>query len=164
MNYEYLAKKDKKPVINEEYIRKVAKKYYPGMQVVLGNIEQKESERKMEKIMRGADIRINKLLDQTRQQEQMENMINSKEEENQSLNMLKNIVISIQGIYDFTDSQIENAYNTVISKKSSAGKSEKESTRLVIDMLQNAPKRKIKKDKIKTPNVEQMRSFLNIGE
>lgn len=164
MNYEYLAKKDKKPVINEEYIRKVAKKYYPGMQVVLGNIEQKESERKMEKIMRGADIRINKLLDQTRQQEQMENMINSKEEENQSLNMLKNIVISIQGIYDFTDSQIEDAYNTVMSKKSSAGKGEKEITRLVIDMLQNAPKRKIKKDKIKTPNVEQMRSFLNIEE
>ena len=114
--------------------------------------------------MRGADIRINKLLDQTRQQEQMENMINSKEEENQSLNMLKNIVISIQGIYDFTDSQIENAYNTVMSKKSSAGKGEKEITRLVIDMLQNAPKRKIKKDKIKTPNVEQMRSFLNIEE
>lgn len=65
-------------------------------------------------------------------------------------------------IYDFTDSQIETAFNKVISKKVNEGKNEKEISRLTLEQLQKGiPKVRTKK-KERTMNVSQMRDFLGI--
>ena len=102
MNYEYLDKKeDKRPVINEDYIRKIAKKYYPGMQKVLSDLDNIENEIQMMQIARETDIRINKLIEKTKQEEEMKKLIESSKETQQAIISLKNIAISIQCIYDY---------------------------------------------------------------
>ena len=79
----------------------------------------------------------------------------------QDMIRLENIVANIKAMFDeYTDSQIETAYNKVISKKSSDGKSEKEISRLVLDQLKKNPKRRNKKNGVESPDLEHMRDYV----
>ena len=76
---------------------------------------------------------------------------------------LHNVAANIRIIYDdYTDSQIEDAYNKVICKASSNGKNEKEITRMVVETLQKLPKKHVAKNKMPKPDIQHMRSVLEL--
>lgn len=163
MHYDYLDKK-KKPEINAEYIRKVAKKYYPGIQSVLANLESVRTERQLREIRENAEQRVNEILDKVRQEEEESKTLAEADAIAQESVQLSNVVANITTIYEFSGSQIEEAFKKVMNKKSSSGKSEKDISRLVVEQLQKMPKRKTTKNKIEAPDMQRMRDFLGIDD
>lgn len=162
MNLDYIDKKNK-PQINSEYIREISKKYYPGLQDVLANIETDINEDVIGGIKNNAELLVNKIIDNAKQEQEMFRiMLNSETEANEQIE-LKKVISNITMIYDeYTPSMIEEAFNKVIKLKSSGGKTEKEISRLVIERLQKKNKKSSKKSKVNTPTVDYMKDFLDI--
>ncbi len=163
MCFDYLDKK-KKPVINGDYIRSIAKTFYPGIQAILENMKMSEAERAYHAFKEDAEIRKELLLDQKRQEEEMkeiEGVLQTKAEQGISL---ENVIANITALYDYSEQQIEEAYKKVINRKSSEGKSEKEISRLVYEQLNRLPKKNQQKKvtQEKFSDVVQMQEFLNI--
>lgn len=160
MNIEAITAR-KKIEINADFIHHVADKYYPGIQDVLGSIECNADALELENIRKNADARISKLMDEAKQEQEMKTI-----KENGTAKpdvSLHNVAANIRTIYDdYTDSQIEEAYNKVIRKASSSGKSEKEITRLVVETLQKLPKKRFTKNKMSKPDIQHMRSVLGL--
>lgn len=160
MNIEAITAR-KKIEINADFIHHVADKYYPGIQDVLGSIECNADALELENIRKNADARISKLMDEAKQEQEMKKIKeNSTAKPDVSLH---NVASNIRTIYDdYTDNQIEEAYNKVIRKASSSGKSEKEITRLVVETLQKLPKKRVTKNKMSKPDIQHMRSVLGL--
>lgn len=160
MNIEAITAR-KKIEINADFIHHVADKYYPGIQDVLGSIECNADTLEFENIRKNADARISKLMDEAKQEQEMKKIKeNSTAKPDVSLH---NVASNIRTIYDdYTDNQIEEAYNKVIRKASSSGKSEKEITRLVVETLQKLPKKRVTKNKMSKPDIQHMRSVLGL--
>ena len=160
MNIEAITAR-KKIEINADFIHHVADKYYPGIQDVLGSIECNADTLEFENIRKNADARISKLMDEAKQEQEMKKIKeNSTAKPDVSLH---NVASNIRTIYDdYTDNQIEEAYNKVIRKASSSGKSEKEITRLVVEILQKLPKKRVTKNKMSKPDIQHMRSVLGL--
>lgn len=160
MNIEAITAR-KKIEINADFIHHVADKYYPGIQDVLGSIECNADALELENIRKNADARISKFMDEAKQEQEMKKIKeNSTAKPDVSLH---NVASNIRTIYDdYTDNQIEEAYNKVISKASSSGKSEKEITRLVVETLQKLPKKRVTKNKMSKPDIQHMRSVLGL--
>lgn len=160
MNIEAITAR-KKIEINADFIHHVADKYYPGIQDVLGSIECNADALELENIRKNADTRISKLMDEAKQEQEMKKIKeNSTAKPDVSLH---NVASNIRTIYDdYTDNQIEEAYNKVIRKASSSGKSEKEITRLVVETLQKLPKKRVTKNKMSKPDIQHMRSVLGL--
>lgn len=160
MNIEAITAR-KKVEINADFIHRVADKYYPGIQDVLGSIECNAGALELENIRKNADARISKLMDEAKQELEMKKI-----KENGTAKpdvSLHNVAANIRTIYDdYTDSQIEEAYNKIIRKASSSGKSEKEITRLVVETLQKLPKKRVTKNKMSKPDIQHMRSVLGL--
>ena len=162
MNIDYIKAK-KKPSINGDYVYAVAKKYYPGIQNVLANLESDENERELESIRANAQLRINELIDEEKQKIEAERIMKATTSIAENNVQLSNVVENIRVIYDeYSDSQIETAFKKVMAKSSVAGKTEREITRLVIEQIQKAPKRRASKSKIEAPDIAHMKSFLGI--
>ena len=162
MNLDYIDKK-KKPQINGEYIRSVSKKYYPGLQNILVNLESDINEDILSKIKDNAELRINKIIDNAKQEQEMLSIVSNSETVANEQVELKKIVSNIIMIYDeYTNSMIEDAFNKVIKLKSSEGKTEKEITRLVIEHLQKKKNKRSKKSIDNKPSVDYMKDFLEI--
>ena len=156
----------KKPVVDGEYFRKVARKYYSGIQDVLANLENTENVSKLNEIrLIGAQMQ-NTVIDEERQKAQAEKIIEAQQERAQNNIDLYNITNRIKGLFDdFSDEQIQEAYKKVIAKKTSQGKSEKEIARLVIEKLQSTPKKKpVKGSKIAKMDTGEMRSYLGLDK
>jgi len=160
MNIEAITAR-KKIEINADFIHHVADKYYPGIQDVLGSIECNADTLEFENIRKNADARISKLMDEAKQEQEMKKIKeNSTAKPDVSLH---NVASNIRTIYDdYTDNQIEEAYNKVIRKASSSGKTEKEITRLVVETLQKLPKKRVTKNKMSKPDIQHMRSVLGL--
>lgn len=160
MNIEAITAR-KKIEINADFIHHVADKYYPGIQDVLGSIECNADALELENIRKNADAHISKLMDEAKQEQEMKKIKeNSTAKPDVSLH---NVASNIRTIYDdYTDNQIEEAYNKVIRKASSGGKSEKEITRLVVETLQKLPKKRVTKNKMSKPDIQHMRSVLGL--
>lgn len=160
MNIEAITAR-KKIEINADFIHHVADKYYPGIQDVLGSIECNADALELENIRKNADARISKLMDEAKQEQEMKKIKeNSTAKPDVSLH---NVASNIRTIYDdYTDNQIEEAYNKVIRKASSSGKSEKEITRLVVETLQKLSKKRVTKNKMSKPDIQHMRSVLGL--
>ena len=98
----------------------------------------------------------------------MQELINNNKEQNIVKTVkLRDVIDKIEQIYDeYSDSQIENAFNKIIGKKGNEHKSEKEITRLVVEALQKIPKRNVPKTSSKQSgtDIEHMKSFLGIGD
>lgn len=162
MHYDYLGKK-KKPTIDANYVRIVAHKFYPGIQAVLANLESTENTIELHNIREQAKSKIQALLDTVKQEKEMQKIITT--DTSMESIQLSNVVSIIRTLYDeYSDAQIETAYNKIIRRTSSRGKSEKEISRLVIEQLQRTPKRSNKKNKLDTPDMQHMRDFLGIQE
>lgn len=156
MHYEYLTRKQK-PTINADYVYKVAKKYYPGLQDILADMESLSNTAKIKTIRDNANKTIQDTVDKMQQEEAGQSILENQHSITQDQLQLRNIAAIIRVMYDnFTDSQIENAYNKIISRKSSANKSEKELCRDIVDYIQKQPKRKVSDEKIFTPNLMAM--------
>lgn len=163
MNYDYLDKK-KKPVVNAEYIKKIAKNYYPGMQEVLANLESLENERKMLEIRAESDAQIAKMMDQAQQELEMEKIKQKKTSMAANLATLQNVIANITNIYDeYSTKQIENAFWNV-TKDKNAPKEERAITKAVIQELQKPKKKKKSGSQIVKPDMQHIQSFVNDGD
>lgn len=163
MNLDYIDKKNK-PKIDSEYIRHISKKYYPGLQNVLTNLESNINEDILGKIKNNAELRINEIIDNAKQEQEMSKiMLNIETEANERIE-LQNIISSISMIYDeYTSSMIEEVFNKVIKLKSSEEKTEKEISRLVIERLQKKKNKRSKNSKVNKPSIDYMKDFLDIN-
>lgn len=163
VHFEYL-KRNKKPVVNADFIKKVANKYYPNMQAVLADIDIESKEEKISELKRNAEFKINVLLDNQKQEQYAKQILTDSEKQAKVNLQLSNVVSNITAMYEFTDLQIEEAFNKVISRKNSEGKTEKEISRLTLEELQKNKVPSRKNPKQKTPTVEQMKDFLCLNE
>lgn len=163
MNYDYISRR-KKPEINGDYVYEIAKKYYPGIQEVLANLELEESDRKMAEARIAANNQVAKLMDNA-QQKEMQKMLSNAQKDATTSAQLSNIYENITKIYDeYSDIQIEAAFRKVMSSKAATGKSEKEITRMVIDILQKPKKTKKSDSQIIKPDLQHIQSFINKDE
>ena len=161
VHFEYFRRKGKEK-ITPQFIKKVAKKYYPNMQYVLNNLEDDEINEEYLNMKQNAELKIADILDKEKQEQREKEILQSSDIESEIIVQLSNVVANIQLMYDFTDSQIETAFNKVISKKINEGKNEREISRLTLEQLQKGiPKERTTK-KQKVMNVSQMRDFLEI--
>jgi len=136
MHYEYLTRKQK-PVINADYVYKVAKKYYPGLQTILADMESLSNTAKIKKIRDDANKAIQHTIDQVQQEEAGQSIITNQAIIAQNQNQLRNVASIVRVLYDnYTDTQIETAYAHVIKRKGSADKTEKEICREVVAYIQ----------------------------
>lgn len=168
MNVDYIKREDNRPVVDAAYVYKTAEKYYPGIQKVLAGFENGENENKLAVILRDAKLKLNRMMDEAKQDKAMQELINNNKEQNIVKTVkLRDVIDKIEQIYDeYSDSQIENAFNKIIGKKGNEHKSEKEITRLVVEALQKTPKRNVPKTSSKQSgtDIEHMKSFLGIGD
>lgn len=162
IHFDYLSKK-KRPVIDGTYIRNIAKKFYPGIQDVLANLESTINTTELRTIRNAAEDKMNAIIDAAKQETEMLKIMNTDMSDEQV--QLHNVVTIIHSLYDeFSNYQIEEAYKKVITKKSAKGKTDKEISRMVVEQLQSIPKRTVKKNKVETPDIVHMRDFLGIKE
>lgn len=164
MHYEYFRRK-KKVSITPEFIRGVANKYYPNMQKVLEHMNVDEQEGALAKIKMNAELTLAEMLDKEKQEQAEKKILDNVNIHSKTQIQLSNVVSNISGLYDFTDEQIQNAFNKVMSRKSNEGKSEREISRLTLDILTKAaPKARTPSKKSKEMSVSQMKDFLGLSE
>lgn len=162
MHYEYLSRDNKGVRIDADFIRKVAKKYYPEMQYILKNLEniQATNNRMLENI-------VPKIMDTKFQNTQMTTMVEEFEEKEKDDVILKNVIKTINMIYDYEEEKIRQEYKKLMKKNSDL--TEKEIAQEIIKALEN-PDKKITVRKTKTQSrkttkkatIEEMKTFLNI--
>ena len=163
MHYDYLERK-KKPVINADYVRKIANKFYPGIQDILANMESLENTDKIRQIRSRAETTIQETIDKVSQEEASKGILTSQKNITNNQIQLRSVAATIRILYDnFTDSQIEMAFNKIMSRKTSAAKSEKEICRDVIEYLQKTPKRKVSDTAIIKPDLMHMPDTLGVN-
>lgn len=166
MHYEYLSRDDKRVKIDADFIRKVAKKYYPEMQYILKNLEsiQATNNRILENIAL-------KIMDTKSQNTQMTTMVEEFEEKEKDDVILKNVIKTINMIYDYEEEKIRQEYKKLMKKNSDL--TEKEIAQEIIKALENPNKktnvrktktqsRKTTKKATKKATIEEMKTFLNI--
>ena len=160
MHYEYFRKKTR-PKITPDYIRSVANKYYPNIQQVLKETKNKEEE--LAKIKMNAKEKASSIIDKARQEEAENKLLNSSSKQIENRIQLSNIVSNITAMYDFKESEIEEAYKKVASKQINKDKTEKELSRLTLEQLNKTVPKKRTAKAIK-PTVNQMRDFLGLDK
>ena len=160
MHYEYFRKKTR-PKITPDYIRSVANKYYPNIQQVLKETKNKEEE--LAKIKMNAKEKASSIIDKARQEEAENKLLNNSSKQVENRIQLTNIVSNITAMYDFKESEIEEAYKKVASKQINKDKTEKELSRLTLEQLNKTVPKKRTAKAIK-PTVNQMRDFLGLDK
>lgn len=166
MHFDYLERK-KRPVIDGKYVYEIAQRYYPGIQNVLADLESVEAARKLMSIRQDAEVRINTMIDNAKQEKEADELLAQQSTRAKKMLLLKNVVSNITALYDeYTLPDIEKAFNTVIKQNDGTFKSEREISRLVVCELEKKKKakasRKKKKSMIPDIDTSTMRDF--IGE
>lgn len=163
MNVDYIRRKTK-PDINGDYVRKIAKKYYPGMQEVLKYLDTPDKDREFSELKKQFDENFNKIINEEKQKASAEHIISAASVTNNRVELLNNIVSNIRNFYtEFSDAQIEEAFKKVTKPKKNAELSEKEISRLVLERLQKQPKRRVSNKEGAFKDVGSMRDYLGIG-
>ena len=131
----------KKYTIQPKHIREAAEKHYPGMQVLLKGIDS-QSEKARKEIIKRADLEMEMII-QTQQQdiaaqEIIAQKANSSKQETDIMRdkMICNIQNTLQVTEELFDPQeIEHAVDTVLKTKTNRGKSEKDLSANVYQLL-----------------------------
>ena len=153
MHYEYLERK-KRPTIDAQYVKYIAQRYYPGIQLVLAELESVEAARKLMSIRQDAEVRVAAIIDSAQQEKEAENLLQNKNKTTDNMLLLKNVVANITALYDeFSLLEIEKTFQLVMKQIKNEVKSEREISRLVIDKLTNR-KQPSKKKKQSIPNID----------
>ncbi len=159
LNYDYLGKK-KRPVVNGEYVRYIAEKYYPGMQEVLSGTEG--AEERIMSIKTNKEAKIAALIDKARQSEEMNDAVENGDITAVRRMIRRHVNEKILPLYpEYTKHMVETEFNKLMKTKGAETMSEDEIARKIIDRLQNKSK---KRDKKADPvlNEKQMRDMLGI--
>lgn len=165
MHYDYLERK-KRPVIDAQYVRDIAQRYYPGIQLVLAELESVEAARKLMSIRQDAEVRVASIIDSAQQEKEAESLLQNQNKTIDKMLLLKNVVSNITALYDeYSLPEIEKAFNLVIKQIKDETKSEKEISRLVINKLTNKrTSNKKNKSTIPDMNTSNMRDFISKEE
>ena len=161
MHYDYLERK-KRPVIDDKYVYDIAQRYYPGIQLVLADLESVEAARKLMSIRQDAEVRVASIIDNAQQEKEAEEILKNQNNMNNKMQLLKNVVSNITALYDeYSLTEIEKAFNSVMKQIKDEVKSEREISRLVMNKL-NSTKSLNKKKKLSIPdmNTSTMRDFI----
>lgn len=165
MHYEYLARGEKRIKVDADFIRKVAKKYYPEMQNILKKLEDVQYANNSKEKAALENI-VPEILDTKAQNVEMEMMVQEFEEKENDDVVLKNIIKTINGIYDYAEGDIKRGYKKVVSQKDSVNLDEKELAREIIKFLEDNDKKKTGARKNGTQSkklsIEEMQTFLKI--
>ena len=162
MHYDYLERKNR-PIINAEYVYDIAKRYYPGIQNVLADLESVESARKLMGIRQDAEVRVAAIIDSAKQEKEADDLVKGQNEANKKMLLLKNVVSNITALYDeYSIPEIETVFNSVIKKVKDEPKTEREISRMVVNKLLDKKKSKKVSSKATIPdvNTSQIRSFI----
>ncbi len=133
MHYEYIRRK-KKPKIDGKFIRRVADKYYPGMQEVLENIDMQGMEAKRRELISNNEVMLQAMLDEESQKEAEKEILESKDDMNNEQFMLHQITENLKSM-GFTYEETETAFQKVWCRKGSEDLSESDLTKKVARLL-----------------------------
>lgn len=156
MQIDYL-RNNKRPIVNEEFIKKVVNSHYKGIQSLLEDINYNSNSESYRKIIATAN-------------DEMINIFSSKQNEsidfivcNNSVNniMKRNVLYNILSCHDeYTNDEIFEAYEKVINIKENKNKTEKELSVLTVKMLINSSLPKEKPKKIKKLSNDVIEKFI----
>lgn len=163
----------KKYTIQPKHILESAEKHYPGMQALLKGIDS-QSEKARKEIIKRADLEMEMII-QTQQQdiaaqEIMAEKADSSKQETERMRdkLIRNIQNTLQVTKELFDPQeIEHAVDTVLRTKTNRGKSEKDLSANVYQLLkkrkQNNPTTSKNKQKDKVPHNALLNSITKIA-
>ena len=169
MQIDYLRAR-KKPVIDGNYVIKIAEKHFPGMQKLLSEIEDPEAEAKRIALMKESREQLEKELRQAQMEESMTRIIeqgNNVEHKMQTanrINIIKDIkkTLSITGDV-YNDDKIANAVDCIMRNKNNVGCTEDELANKAYQLLKKRSSDKRPTSKKAKQNVSpiQLRNLLD---
>ena len=74
MQIDYI-RRNKKPIINGDYIHKIADKYYPGMQKLLTDVDTPFNESEMRRVLDEAEDKLLLMIDEAKQEEETNRLL-----------------------------------------------------------------------------------------
>lgn len=164
MHYEALNKQLPASKIDVSFIYKVAKKYYPEMQIILNTLKNTKADNCRKNVNLELKEAILNATDKEIQKSEINSMIQKFEENEYEEATLKNVIKIINNLYDYPEKEIKKQYMKIASKKNARNLNEKEVSRAIIKEMEEKPKKKTnKKSNIRSKiSIEEMQTFLNI--
>ncbi len=159
MEEEYVYR-DSKDKINADFVRKVEKKYYPGMLDVLSATEVSEEE--YDQITSAAVDLIKTQEDEVAQAGEAKLIMDKNTEAAKDRMRLDNVMATIQSMYpEYTEATIKNALDGVLKKKGADKDDDMKIAGKVISVLSGSVKHKTTSKKT-THSEEDMRAYLGL--
>lgn len=161
LNLDYISSKSR-PTIDADYINKVAKRHYRGIQKLMDELDDPLNEKKRQKIIEEADRKLDNLLQEHKQTAFAEKIMESAEADEKKIPLKKNIIHNIEMVVaDYTSDRIAAAVDRVLISTDETD--EKVLTRVVMKLLTDSEKEtptKKKKSKKKPLQTSDMVKFI----
>ena len=161
LNLDYISSKSR-PTIDADYINKVAKRHYRGIQKLMDELDDPLNEKKRQKIIEEADRKLDNLLQEHKQTAFAEKIIESAEADEKKIPLKKNIIHNIEMVVaDYTSDRIAAAVDRVLISTDETD--EKVLTRVVMKLLTDSKKEtptKKQKNKKKPLQTSDMVKFI----
>ena len=161
LNLDYISSKSR-PTIDADYINKVAKRHYRGIQKLMDELDDPLNEKKRQKIIEEADRKLDNLLQEHKQTAFAEKIMESAEADEKKILLKKNIIHNIEMVVaDYTSDRIAAAVDRVLISTDETD--EKVLTRVVMKLLTDSEKEtptKKKKSKKKPLQTSDMVKFI----
>lgn len=150
MNYEFVRRK-KKPEVNDEFVKDVNDKYFPGILITLSSIHyslEKQNDRKIAVKTAAETIddsirKLNEIEEKKRVDEIIENNLSTDYDK-----ICREVIRTIQGLYpEFTVEQISTIFYRLVTKAEYREKTAQELSRTILDNLQKRFNNRSKKPK-----------------
>lgn len=153
---EYLISKIK-PVVDANYVHKIAEKHYPSLRILLDDLNNPEARKEIDKMFDIVNSQFEKDISQRKQDEIMNDVI----EENMKLLNSKTIERAITSIYDTTDGFEYDAIESAVREVALEFKEEKLQSKLLVKKAFSQLRSKSKKKKTK-PKINHQEMFSEI--
>ena len=114
LNLDYISSKSR-PTIDADYINKVAKRHYRGIQKLMDELDDPLNEKKRQKIIEEADRKLDNLLQEHKQTAFAEKIMESAEADEKKIPLKRNIIHNIEMVVaDYTSDRIAAAVDRVL--------------------------------------------------
>ncbi len=138
LNLDYISSKSR-PTIDADYINKVAKRHYRGIQKLMDELDDPLNEKKRQKIIEEADRKLDNLLQEHKQTAFAEKIMESAEADEKKIPLKRNIIHNIEMVVaDYTSDRIAAAVDRVLISTDETD--EKVLTRVVMKLLTDSKK------------------------
>lgn len=143
LNFDYIIK-TKKPKIDGKYVRTVFRKYFGTLKTTLDDLDKSFSYEAITKAIDSSDLKKSEVLSRLEAKREIDKS-NDQEAISESqlkAQLMQSMMSSIDMCHgdEYTETQIENACKTVLTRKASLQKDEKILTREAIELLKTKPK------------------------